>query len=54
MKTRRVDGYDVIAGVGLLLLCYGVYLVVPAVAWIVGGLALMAFGTVGAWSKGRP
>jgi len=47
-----VDRYDVMTLAGLALLCYGLYQIMPAVAWMVGGLALLAIGMAGAARKG--
>jgi len=47
-----VDRYDVMALAGLAMLCWGLYQIMPAVAWMAGGIALLAMGVAGAARKG--
>jgi hypothetical protein len=47
------DGWDLLTVLGLGALCYGLYLLLPAAAFVVGGLIVMAFGVFGASTKGK-
>jgi hypothetical protein len=49
---KRIDRYDVLAFCGLGALAYGLYLVAPALAWIVVGVVLLGVGVLGAARKG--
>lgn len=49
----RIDGYDLVALIGLLLLAVGCWLVYEPLALIVPGLLLLAFGVIGGVIKGR-
>jgi len=49
----QVDGSDMVAMLGWVLLMIGVWMISPAVALSVGGGILLAVGLMGAWLKGR-
>jgi len=51
--TWAPDGWDLLTVLGLGALCYGLYLLLPAAAFIVGGMIVMAFGVLGASTKGK-
>lgn len=48
-----MDAYDIMAGLGLVLVTAGSYLIYPPLALIVPGVALLALGLVGAARRGR-
>lgn len=52
MNLWPPDAWDVLTGIGLIVLCYGLYLVLPALAFMIGGVLLMAIGVFGAMRTG--
>lgn len=52
MRRLGIDRNDVMALAGLAMLCYGLWQIMPAVAWMAGGIALLAMGVAGAARKG--
>lgn len=56
MKQRKswvVDGYDVLALVGGIMIGYGLSLVSVPLALCVMGVMLLTVGIAGAWRKGN-
>jgi hypothetical protein len=47
----KIDWYDLIVFLGLLLLGVGCWMISPALSLILVGLFLMAFGMYGAFAK---
>lgn len=52
--SKAVDGNDIVALVGLIMLGSGLYQISPALALVVVGGLLLAIGVVGTLRRGKP